>query len=75
MDPSYIGRSDVISTSSGEPGISGTLTPFCKICDPNNNGNFYFTNESNILDLNAHTEKDIEEYRDEVESEEIDIVA
>lgn len=75
MDPSYIGRIDVISTSSGEPGISGTLTPFCKICDPNNNGNFYFTNESNILDLNAHTEKDIEEYRDEVESEEIDIVA
>ena len=75
MDPSYIGRIDVISTSSGEPGISGTLTPFCKICDPNNNGNFYFTNESNILDLNAHTEKDMEEYRDEVESEEIDIVA
>lgn len=75
MDPSYIGSIDVISTSSGEPGISGTLTPFCKICDPNNNGNFYFTNESNILDLNSHTEKDIEEYRDEVESEEIDIVA
>lgn len=61
MDSSYLGRIDVVSTSSGDPGVSGTLTPFCEICDPNGKGNFYFSNRSNITGLFKEDEEDLEE--------------
>ena len=44
-----------------DPGVSGTLTPFCEICDPNDKGNFYFSNRSNITGLFKEDEDDLDE--------------
>ena len=69
MDPSYIGKIDVISTSSGEPGVSGTVTPFCKIHDPNNKKNFYFADEPSIIDINKYQKEDIDKYEEDILTE------
>lgn len=43
LHPSMIRRIDLAATSSGEPGLSFTITPFCKITD-----DLHFTEEPNL---------------------------
>ena len=62
IHPSYLDKLDVTSTSSGDPGLSFTVTPFCKVYDPNNVHNFYFTPKSHIDDFHTIIEdEDLEE--------------
>ncbi|BDE75758.1 hypothetical protein [Staphylococcus phage S6] len=48
INNTYFGRIDLIATSSNNPGITRTLTPFCEVKDPGENGSFYFENKPNI---------------------------
>lgn len=54
LHPSYLGRLDTISTSSGDPGTSVTLIPFFHPCDPNHVGAFFFTDKMEIETMNMH---------------------
>ena len=71
IDNSYIGRLDVTSTSSNDPGISFTVTPFCDVCDPNGNSNFFFTDKPNVKDFNSinSADDDLIEIEDIIEEE------
>lgn len=51
FDPSYLGNICIVSTGSGDPGISFTLTPFAKIHDPNNHQKFFFADKPYIKDF------------------------
>jgi hypothetical protein len=42
IHPSYVGKLSLIASSAGDPGTSGTLTPFAK------EYNYYFTEHSNM---------------------------
>ncbi|QXN67925.1 hypothetical protein FPHOBKDP_00175 [Listeria phage LPJP1] len=46
--PSFVGKIDLVSTSSGDPGSSFTVVPFCKKYDPNNSGTFFFEKKPDI---------------------------
>lgn len=50
INDSYFSRIDLIATSSNNPGITRTLTPFCEIHDPNNIGSFYFEDKPKTKD-------------------------
>lgn len=58
IDPSYAGLIDLASTSSNDPGVSFTVTPFASVYDPNDNNNFYFTNAPNIDNFNPESDND-----------------
>ncbi|WPH64177.1 non-viral RNA polymerase beta-prime subunit [Staphylococcus phage vB_StaM_PB50] len=51
INNTYFGRIDLIATSSNNPGITRTLTPFCEVKDPGENGSFYFENKPNIKEI------------------------
>lgn len=64
IDSSYIGRLDIVATSSNTPGISFTVTPFTKVYDPSGSNSFFFTESSNIdaledIDLDKEIEIDV----------------
>ena len=40
LHPSYIGRLSLTASSAGDPGITGTIVPFCETED------FYFSKEN-----------------------------
>ena len=42
IHPSYVGKLSLIASSAGDPGTSGTFTPFVKEYD------YYFTDKSNM---------------------------
>jgi hypothetical protein len=48
IDESYVGRLDLTTTSSNDPGIAFTVSPFLERHDPNGTGNFFFTDAPNL---------------------------
>lgn len=67
IDSSYLGRLDVTSTSSNDPGISFTVVPFCEVHDPTGNNNFYFSDRPDINGFKLEGEDDYASYEDLVE--------
>ena len=61
FDESYLGKICLVSTGSGDPGISITLTPFAKICDPNGEGKFFFTDKPLIKNFGENNYEDLPE--------------
>ena len=53
FDRSYLGNICLVSTGSGDPGISLTLTPFAEVHDPKNQGKFFFADQPLIKDFGA----------------------
>ena len=53
FDESYIGNICLVSTGSGDPGISLTLTPFAQVHDPNHEGKFFFADQPLIKDFGS----------------------
>lgn len=75
IDNSYIGRLSIVSTSTGDPGLSFTVTPFCERRDPNENNNFYFTDKPRVDNFNASVAENasnIIEVEEELEIEDIE---
>jgi hypothetical protein len=52
LNPSYLGRIGLTSTSAGDPGVSGTLTPFLELPE----GYYMHFTEKPEVDLNANEE-------------------
>ena len=59
FDESYLGKICLVSTGSGDPGISITLTPFAKICDPNGEGKFFFTDKPLIKNFGENNYEEL----------------
>lgn len=69
INNTYFGRIDLIATSSNNPGITRTLTPFCKVKDPNDNGSFYFEDKPNIKEINK--DDNLDKLEKETDNEEV----
>lgn len=59
FDRSYLGKICLVSTGSGDPGISLTLTPFAEVVDPNNEGKFFFADKPLIKDFGSISYEDL----------------
>lgn len=73
INASYIGRADLVSTSSNEPGISFSLVPTVEVKDPNNEGMFFFSDKPLIEDFDIKSYEDDDELNPEDEYIEIDL--
>ena len=68
INSSYVGKADLVATSSNEPGISFSLVPMTEIYDPEKEGMFFFSEKPLIEEFNVRS---FEEDDNEAEIEDV----